>query len=671
MRIAPVLLAATMAAAAGTGESNQAVATRHPVGAGSLTVRVLLMRGRQEVLLPQPGRSYRVIGITGKRQVELRGPLTIGTGAPCTWQVGAWRNPAQAALQAGKLTEALAGEAEVQQLVEAGSELTRIRVIWPSPPPEPGDALARLGFDGAFPVGGRAVELRSAAGATLVDVAVELQPLQEWPIAIGERRYHGSLQLRVSGQELLVINLLDLETYLCGTVPVEMGPAVFPELEALKAQAVAARTYAVAHLGDHQEEGYDLCASPACQAYHGVTVQHPLTDRAVSETTGLIMTYQGVPIDAMYTSTCGGRTDPAALIFPDRAQPYLQGAACAWERPLHLLGSAADGPWQERSEVAEELALVALALEPDQAGPGQVLGRVARLCSGRLPDLGGTVDAADFAAALLAAAGLAEAAAILPAAEPPVPALLRLSDLLDVELGPPLVQWHHGWHLQAALAALELQGIVLRDHGEAVPRPEGVGIYPHRADRSEPLPIPLPLFESWQARWRRLAQLSILPGTRLERLRIGDRVLALVVQRSSGDGEADRRSAWSSWTREQIWSELGHRLGMPDLEDLRVTARSPGGRVIALTAVARSGRTRQWRGFAVRQALDLPECLFTMHRIRRDGVELVRFLGRGWGHGVGLCQNGAFGLARAGKTFDEILKTYYRGVEIVRWPGAP
>jgi stage II sporulation protein D len=56
-----------------------------------------------------------------------------------------------------------------------------------------------------------------------------------------------------------------------------------------------------------------------------------------------------------------------------------------------------------------------------------------------------------------------------------------------------------------------------------------------------------------------------------------------------------------------------------------------------------------------------------MHlRTDSDGEKIVRFLGRGWGHGVGLCQNGAYGLARAGMTFEQILAHYYTGVEIVR-----
>jgi stage II sporulation protein D len=112
-------------------------------------------------------------------------------------------------------------------------------------------------------------------------------------------------------------------------------------------------------------------------------------------------------------------------------------------------------------------------------------------------------------------------------------------------------------------------------------------------------------------------------------------------------------------------------LGMSDLERLQVTARSPSGRVVGLLATGRSGARKEWKGFEVRQVLGLPETLFGMHlRTTPDGERMVRFLGRGWGHGVGLCQNGAYGLARAGQEFEQILGHYYTGIQIVRWSGA-
>ena len=140
-----------------------------------------------------------------------------------------------------------------------------------------------------------------------------------------------------------MINELNLESYLRGVVPAEMGPSQFPQLDALKAQTVAARTYAVAHLGDHEDEGYDLCATPACQVYAGADVEHPLTDRAVDETAGLIAVFEGEPIDAMYTSTCGGHTERCVVALHGPRPALPAGVPCVWERPLVLVGTAGAG----------------------------------------------------------------------------------------------------------------------------------------------------------------------------------------------------------------------------------------------------------------------------------------------------------------------------------------
>ena len=174
----------------------------------------------------------------------------------------------------------------------------------------------------------------------------------------------------------------------------------------------------------------------------------------------------------------------------------------------------------------------------------------------------------------------------------------------------------------------------------------------------------------WRGGYRRLASAEILPGNALERVRVGDRVAALVVVRSGGGGEADRRSAWRDWEREKSWSEIQSLLGVPGLAQLKITRRSASGRVVGLKAVARDGSTKEWSGFDVRRALQLPETLFSMH-VRRggDGERFVHFLGRAWGHGVGLCQNGAYGLARSGRGFEDILRHYYTGIQLQRWNG--
>ena len=144
--------------------------------------------------------------------------------------------------------------------------------------------------------------------------------------------YRGLFEVRPAEEgRLTVVNVVHLEDYLRGVVPNELSPQAFPQIEALKAQAVAARTYALSHLGDYSSKGYDVCATPSCQVYRGQSSEHPLTDRAVEETRGIVATWRGRAIHAYYTSTCGGHTEEGGAIFDDDA-PYLRGVACLPER---------------------------------------------------------------------------------------------------------------------------------------------------------------------------------------------------------------------------------------------------------------------------------------------------------------------------------------------------
>src|SRR5262245_43993703 len=87
-------------------------------------------------------------------------------------------------------------------------------------------------------------------------------------IEIDNRRYRGSITiLGKSRNTFTVVNELPMEDYLLGVVPNELSPTTFGELEALKAQAVAARTYALRNLGQYKDEGYDICATEMCQVY--------------------------------------------------------------------------------------------------------------------------------------------------------------------------------------------------------------------------------------------------------------------------------------------------------------------------------------------------------------------------------------------------------------------
>jgi hypothetical protein len=138
---------------------------------------------------------------------------------------------------------------------------------------------------------------------TIRGESILILPVTAQTIAIGEKQYRTAARLFVNTRGLYnVINELNLEDYLYGVVPAEMGPRIFDEVEALKAQATAARTYAVRNLGQFRAEGYDICPGPACQAYNGFSAEDPLSNRAVQETAGQVMMYQGALIDALYTS---------------------------------------------------------------------------------------------------------------------------------------------------------------------------------------------------------------------------------------------------------------------------------------------------------------------------------------------------------------------------------
>ncbi|MCM8812687.1 MAG: SpoIID/LytB domain-containing protein [Candidatus Omnitrophica bacterium] len=135
-----------------------------------------------------------------------------------------------------------------------------------------------------------------------------------------DRSYRGSLELRLAPPgRIRMINHIDLEDYLFAVVPSEM-PAGWPS-EALKTQAIAARSEAFVKMGRHAAEGFDYCADVHCQAYGGLNAETAATSRAVLDTFGQIAVYNGKAVDAVYCNSCGGHTQ--WNIFGQRAYiPY-------------------------------------------------------------------------------------------------------------------------------------------------------------------------------------------------------------------------------------------------------------------------------------------------------------------------------------------------------------
>ncbi len=168
-----------------------------------------------------------------------------------------------------------------------------------------------------------------AAGGTAATVfALRVDPGATGLVSVDGETFRGRLELiAVEDTGISVINVLPLEEYLLGVVPLEIGPRGPPEMSAVEAQAVAARTYAVAHLGGHAEMGFDVFGTVEDQVYGGASVEREESTRAVRGTAGRILTSAGLPIRAYYHSTCGGRTAAVEDVLDRPGAPYLRAVA--------------------------------------------------------------------------------------------------------------------------------------------------------------------------------------------------------------------------------------------------------------------------------------------------------------------------------------------------------
>ena len=169
-------------------------------------------------------------------------------------------------------------------------------------------------------------------GGTESSLGVMPSPEEEGQRSItwfrGYKYYGGFQYTRRDGGDLTVVNILDMDDYICGVVPYEMSPS-WP-LEALKAQAVSARTYAASQLRKHDSSGFDLCNSTCCQAYLGVNVSAEDCEEAVRSTSGIYVTYEGEFADTYYHSCDGGATENSENVFYE-AIPYLRGVQDPYE----------------------------------------------------------------------------------------------------------------------------------------------------------------------------------------------------------------------------------------------------------------------------------------------------------------------------------------------------
>lgn len=160
-------------------------------------------------------------------------------------------------------------------------------------------------------------------------------------LKLGGKEYRGVIEFAISPKGgMLPVNVLPMEEYLYGVVPAEM-PSSY-NIEALKAQAVAARTYALTKLGCHTGDKYQLCDTIHCQVYQGVSGETEKSIGAVNDTKGEIACYKGNPIEAVFSASSGGFTEDSENVW-NNPVPYLRGVPeieeydCnIWEKEVNL-----------------------------------------------------------------------------------------------------------------------------------------------------------------------------------------------------------------------------------------------------------------------------------------------------------------------------------------------
>ena len=159
-------------------------------------------------------------------------------------------------------------------------------------------------------------EVEISSGKNLVEVNTTSQ-------SQSARLYGGSLRLQPNSHgEFTLVNQVPLETYLRGVVPYEIGANA--PAQAVAAQTIIARTYALRNLRRFAVDDYQLCATVHCQVYKGLNDANATSDRAIAQTAGLVLTYDNELIDALYSSTTGGVTAGFEDTWNGSERPYLQ-----------------------------------------------------------------------------------------------------------------------------------------------------------------------------------------------------------------------------------------------------------------------------------------------------------------------------------------------------------
>ena len=520
------------------------------------------------------------------------------------------------------------------------------------------------------------------------------------------RDYRGIFVLRASPKGIVLINTLNLEDYLKSVVPSELSPYTYGELEAHKAQAVAARTYAIRSLGLNKELGFDLVASPKAQFYQGMSAEHPLSSKAVELTYGEVALYRGRVINALYTSTCGGMTEDVENIFTGPALPYLRSVECVYEKknewllksrnmiePIHMSGK----------NISPEIAfLISLKVIPPEINPDYYreegsFTEVTGWIRNALDLLGRKNDKFDPEAAPLNFVTLGNL--IIDAFDwhNRVENLLHdtekdyimkgfknlknkerdsLAYLIQAEI---FLSSETLLNLERLLSRGELAfylGKVLRNYQNIAHKgifkslnKDTIELEEEKEKKQFILSPDLFILRNDGSDYFFASHVYILAGDEVRIIEREGEARLLEVIYPSHSNIMDRSSPFNRWelriSQEALEKRINKYYPVGKLEDIIPQRRGNSQRVVEV--LIKGGETQTVvKGLRIRRVLGLKETLFIIDReYDTEGrITHFTFYGRGFGHGVGLCQVGAFGMAQAGAGYKEILKKYYRGIKI-------
>ncbi|HVF22870.1 MAG TPA: SpoIID/LytB domain-containing protein [Pyrinomonadaceae bacterium] len=539
------------------------------------------------------------------------------------------------------------------------------------------------------------------------------------PVRFNDRPYRGRIEVFTNLRgSLTVVNELGLEDYVRGVVANELSPGGYPAIEAQKAQAIAARTYALKNRGQFMAQGFDILPTTRSQVYRGLTSENALSTRAVDETRGIVATFAGEPINAVYTSTCGGRTENSENIFNDAA-PYLRGRECSAEGHaafdrfvIRTTRTPAELRNDEHVALARDISLLLtqnfgtlperisdswLAADATVSELRNLLANVARVAKQTMPATGDDLNRPPAFATALATAVFGDdrpstlmnnadadyLLAVRDVQDVPLPNRADLAMLLrdgylsaypDATLRPrqPMPRARV---LHAIARILEGRNLLQLQKANARPASEGQLILRSSKGKDQPIRINPDAFL-----FRQLGELpyavssvTLVGGEPVTyHLAPNGAIDFLEVKPAPNGAAADRFSPFSSWTKNLSVAQVQARLaraarGIGQIVDLRVVSRGSSHRVTDLEIVGTNG-TAHVRGGRIRSALGLREQLFVIDREYDESGRVTEFVfsGRGWGHGVGMCQVGAYGLAKQGWSVEQILKAYYTGIELTR-----